>query len=171
MSNIQSFLKRHPGAANLGLLYPNAGNQNKRSGTWGAKHAMDMAIDTAAVRNRQRLRKFLPWLNKLAHDAIAQVKQPMEEGDEPYGENPDTPQKQVAHHTIKAAQQVGEFGPEDPDVNEICAHLQAAMQAAQNSPRGHEIMPHLQALHKQIAGADPDEDDSVGDSDPYNKRF
>jgi hypothetical protein len=153
------FFKRHPGAQKIGFDPYERGRVN------------------GSERNRQRLLKFAPRLAKLAQDAIAQVKEPMqpefdEEGDPLYPEQPykklDTPQKQVAAHTIEAAKEV-QHHP-DPDVNRLCQHLHAAMRAAKQSPQGHELMPHLEALYNQISGGDGEED-QVGDSDPYNKRF
>jgi hypothetical protein len=176
MTNPSAFFKRNPGAAKVGLLFPHAGVQARKNNNYSPITAQVANVSIAA--NRRLVRKLGPRLRQLALDAIAQVKEPMDPefngnsyGKDPYGENPDTPEKKVAHHAVKAAQKVSDIGGEpNPDVNEICQHLEAAMHAAKKSLQSHQIIPHLQQLHQHLSGgAEPEEGGQ--DSDDWDRKF
>jgi hypothetical protein len=159
--NTAAFLKRFPGAKEVGLVTP-------------GRYSEPLA-ERARTNLHARLRTFSQPLARLAIDAVKMVKGPMQEptpeSDDPYGKQPNTPEKQTASHAIKAVQHVQESP--NPDTNEVLEHLQAAIQACKQSPRGHELLPHIQHLYQQIAagGAHPEQDETTGDSDQWTRKY
>ena len=140
------FFSRFPQASKLGLVLDHYDPKFSR-----------MAFDDRS--GLSKLTRYRDRLRSCAMDAVRLIDGPMQE------EPSNTPEKVTARHAIQANQHA-DVG----NVEQVLAHLKAAIHAAQQSPEGEELVHQLSTLYEQLIGGNEPAEGSQ-DGDEFSKRY